>query len=77
MSPEQPLFAFVHLFDPHWEYSPPPPFDRRFIDAAYAGPIDGTLASLAPYFEPSATMSAAAALPRMMARLCRWTRPQC
>lgn len=55
---DQPLFVFVHFFDPHWEYSPPPPFDRQFIDPAYAGPIDGTLASLSPYFELGSPMAA-------------------
>ena len=28
----EPLFAFVHFFDPHWNYTPPPPFDTRFAD---------------------------------------------
>lgn len=59
VSRDQPLFTFVHLFDPHWEYSPPPPFDRRFTDPAYAGPVDGTLASLSPYFELGSPMSPA------------------
>jgi arylsulfatase A-like enzyme len=37
---EQPLFLFLHLFDIHDPYTPPPPYDRRF-DADYQGPIDG------------------------------------
>lgn len=37
---DQPLFLFLHLFDPHYDYVPPEPFDRRF-DPDYDGPIDG------------------------------------
>jgi len=40
-NPEQPFFLFLHLFDAHDDYVPPPPFDRRFTDPAYAGPING------------------------------------
>lgn len=38
---EEPFFAFLHLFDVHDPYTPPPPYDRMF-DPDYAGPIDGT-----------------------------------
>jgi len=31
---------FVHLFDPHYDFIPPPPFDQRF-DPEYRGAIDG------------------------------------
>ncbi len=27
---EQPFFAWVHYFDPHWPYDPPPPYDGMF-----------------------------------------------
>jgi arylsulfatase A-like enzyme len=37
---DAPLFLFLHLFDPHYDYVPPPPFDTRF-DPDYAGDIDG------------------------------------
>lgn len=37
---DRPLFLFLHLFDPHYDYIPPPPFDTRF-DPDYAGTIDG------------------------------------
>jgi arylsulfatase A-like enzyme len=36
----QNLFLFLHLFDPHYDYVPPPPFDTRF-DPEYQGDIDG------------------------------------
>lgn len=26
----KPIFLWVHFFDPHWPYNPPPPFDKRF-----------------------------------------------
>lgn len=29
--PERPLFLWVHLYDPHAPYAPPPPFDRLFV----------------------------------------------
>jgi arylsulfatase A-like enzyme len=37
----EPFFLFLHLFDVHDAYRPPPPFDARFTDPAYAGPITG------------------------------------
>jgi arylsulfatase A-like enzyme len=41
--PEQPFFAFVHFFDPHWKYEAPGSFDGRFTDPAYSGEVDGAL----------------------------------
>ncbi len=37
-SPE-PVFLWVHYFDPHWSYEPPPPFAARFRDDLYQGEI--------------------------------------
>ena len=51
-SPARPFFGFVHFFDPHWPYTAPEPFARRFADPAYAGPIDGSVESLLPYSSP-------------------------
>ena len=34
-----PWFAWVHLFDPHAPYEPPPPFSERFADSPYAGEV--------------------------------------
>ena len=39
-TPDQPFFCFLHLFDVHDPYTPPPPFDTKF-DPDYDGPIDG------------------------------------
>lgn len=56
---DRPYFAFVHFFDPHWDYTPPPPFDQRFTNPNYTGPIDGTLKSLSRYVDGSQPMSEA------------------
>ncbi len=37
---DQPLFVFAHVFDPHYDYIPPAPFDTRF-DPDYDGDMDG------------------------------------
>lgn len=37
-----PFFLWVHFFDPHFPYDPPPPFDTMF-DAGYRGPADGSM----------------------------------
>jgi choline-sulfatase len=34
-----PFFAWVHLFDPHAPYDPPPPFARRFAKDLYVGEV--------------------------------------
>jgi len=35
----QPFFAWVHLYDAHAPYQPPPPFDARFAASPYDGEI--------------------------------------
>lgn len=47
----QPLFLWVHLFDPHDPYTPPPPFSEEFRDRPYDGEIAYVDASLARLFE--------------------------
>lgn len=37
---DEDLFLFTHLFDPHYDYVPPAPFDARF-DPDYAGSMTG------------------------------------
>jgi arylsulfatase A-like enzyme/Flp pilus assembly protein TadD len=32
-------FAFLHLFDPHMPYAPPPPYNARFAGNPYAGEV--------------------------------------
>jgi arylsulfatase A-like enzyme len=36
----KPFFAFVHFWDVHFDFTPPPPYDTKF-DPGYQGPIDG------------------------------------
>lgn len=54
---EEPFFAFVHFFDPHWPYEPPEPFASRFTSGDYTGPVDGSVRSLLPWWaeEPMPT----------------------
>lgn len=37
---KEPMFLFLHLFDPHYDYIPPAPWDTRF-DPDYTGDVDG------------------------------------
>ena len=37
---ERPFFVFAHYFAPHYDYVPPPPYDRAF-DPDYSGTADG------------------------------------
>ena len=37
-----PFFLWVHYFDPHYPYSPPPPYDH-VLGLQYGGKIDGSL----------------------------------
>ncbi len=37
---DDPFFAFVHLWDVHFDFTPPPPFDTLF-DPDYTGPYTG------------------------------------
>jgi choline-sulfatase len=41
-------FAWVHLFDPHAPYAPPPPFDREYAERPYDGEVAYADAMLAP-----------------------------
>jgi arylsulfatase A-like enzyme len=38
---DAPLFLFVHMWDVHYDYLPPPPYDTRFTEP-YDGPVTGT-----------------------------------
>ena len=39
---KQPFFLWIHLFDPHDPYSPPPPYDSQFNEG-YNGSVDGDI----------------------------------
>ncbi|RMD81280.1 MAG: hypothetical protein D6815_12185 [Candidatus Dadabacteria bacterium] len=47
---DRPFFMWLHIFDPHWDYSPPPPYDRMF-DPDYRGSMRGDYESLKPYIK--------------------------
>ena len=36
---ERPFFAWLHLFDPHHPYAPPPPYDEEYAKRPYLGEI--------------------------------------
>jgi arylsulfatase A-like enzyme/Tfp pilus assembly protein PilF len=38
-APRQPLFLWVHYYDPHHPYTPPPPYGERFAHAPYLGEV--------------------------------------
>jgi arylsulfatase A-like enzyme/Flp pilus assembly protein TadD len=48
-SPDRPWFMWLHVFDPHAPYRPPPPFDTQYAGRAYHGEVaavDAVLAAL-------------------------------
>ncbi len=45
-------FAFVHLYEPHFPYTPPEPFASRFHDAPYQGEVAAADAALGPLLRP-------------------------
>jgi hypothetical protein len=51
-------FAWVHLYDPHAPYRPPPPFDREYAAQPYYGEVAAADQALGPL------LSAARASPR-------------
>jgi arylsulfatase A-like enzyme/Flp pilus assembly protein TadD len=48
---QQPWFAWVHVFDPHAPYRPPPPFDTQYAGKPYMGEVAATDAALAPLLD--------------------------
>ncbi len=47
---DKPFFMWLHIFDPHWDYAPPPPFDTKF-DPDYRGKMRGDYQSLRPFIK--------------------------
>jgi arylsulfatase A-like enzyme/Flp pilus assembly protein TadD len=43
------FFAWIHLYDPHSPYSPPPPFAARFPDDPYRGEVEYTDSELGKF----------------------------
>ena len=50
-SQQKPWFAWVHVFDPHAPYTPPPPFDSQYANNPYAGEIAYVDSAIAPLLE--------------------------
>lgn len=46
-----PWFAWVHVFDPHAPYIPPPPFDAQYADRPYYGEVAYTDFALRPLLD--------------------------
>lgn len=44
-------FLWVHMYDPHAPYRPPPPFDRQYADNPYAGEVAYTDHALGPLLD--------------------------
>jgi arylsulfatase A-like enzyme len=47
----QPVFVWLHLFDPHSPYTPPAPFATKYASSPYDGEIAYTDAALGRFFE--------------------------
>ena len=45
-----PFFLWIHLYDPHAPYEPPPPFDKRYANDLYGGEIAYTDSVLGKFF---------------------------
>ncbi len=59
---DEPIFLWVHYFEPHYPYDPPPPFDAEYRDNPYLGEIaamDEQLGRLVASFRSSAGDQAA------------------
>lgn len=41
----KPFFLWVHYYDPHYPYTPPPPFDTMY-DPNYTGTVDGSMTTI-------------------------------
>jgi arylsulfatase A-like enzyme/Flp pilus assembly protein TadD len=48
----RPRFLWVHLYDCHAPYRPPPPFAERYRDNPYLGEVAAVDAALAPLLDP-------------------------
>jgi arylsulfatase A-like enzyme/Tfp pilus assembly protein PilF len=52
-SAARPWFAWVHLYEPHFPYTPPEPYASRYRGAPYFGEVAATDAALAPLLQPA------------------------
>ena len=47
----KPWFVWVHVYEPHAPYQPPPPFDRQYADRPYYGEVAAADAALQPLLD--------------------------
>jgi arylsulfatase A-like enzyme/Tfp pilus assembly protein PilF len=47
-----PWFCWVHVYEPHYPYAPPPPYDARFASDPYAGEVAAVDEMLRPLLQP-------------------------
>jgi len=47
-----PWFVWLHLYEPHFPYAPPPPFASRFASEPYYGEVAAADAALSPLLDP-------------------------
>ncbi len=45
-------FLWIHLYDPHAPYAPPPPFDQQYRDEPYLGEVAATDAAMQKFLGP-------------------------
>lgn len=50
-------FSWVHVFDPHAAYAPPPPYDREYADSPYHGEVAYTDQALGTLLDAVASAS--------------------
>lgn len=47
-----PWFGWVHLYEPHFPYTPPEPFASKYREAPYLGEVSAADAALGPLLQP-------------------------
>ncbi len=55
---EERFFLYLHYFDPHLNYDPPPPYDTMFTDPQYRGEAIGNYAFCEPFISRDSDMAA-------------------
>ncbi len=48
---DRPFFSWIHLYDPHAPYKPPPPFDALYRHRPYAGEVASVDRELGSFFD--------------------------
>src|SRR5262249_8074040 len=61
--PGSPWFAWIHLYDPHEPYTPPPPYAERYASDPYTGEVAYTDFALGTFLD---RLHAAGALDRTL-----------